>query len=682
MSGIFEELKRRNVFRVATVYIIVAWLIAQVASLAADSFGAPGWFMKMFIVLLALGFPVALIFAWAFELTQEGIKLEKDVDRSQSVTRGTGRRLDFMIIGILLIALAYSMIIRFEQNAQLGEQAIVDLTVDQDATGVPGVIDRKSVAVLPFANRSADPDSQFFVDGMHDDILTQLAKIGALKVISRTSVMEYRDTTKNMRTIGAELGVATLVEGGIQRSGNSVRINVQLIDANTDEHLWAEIYSRKLTADNLFAIQEEISSAVAQALNATLSPKEHTRIASRPTDSTEAYDLYLRAIPIEVFSRDKYLERINLLERAVEADPQFARAMVELGGNYTDMYWFFGKDIAWRDKAGAMLERAQSVDPELPELQHFLGDYYYHGFLDYPRALEHLRIARRTMPGVANVYNSLGAVLRRSGDMNGAIEAMQKAVTLDPRNWRNISELAGTYQLTGDAVNMRKYYGLAIQLNAENPQFQFWIHLALFNITGDPDHIRVLVELDLPQGGVAVHSQILAATYLGEYEQAMRFVNAIDEDSIVYQFGYFPVEYLKAQIMYFQGKKDEAMPLFQKAEVALLEQATRQPDEPTILWVLGATQAFLGQTDNAAAIAERVVDLVPDSLDAMSAPRYRMNAAQIYAIAGQHEKALEKLDEYLAGVHSLWKPVLLADPYFASLHADPAFTAILDRYEY
>ena len=682
MSGIFEELKRRNVFRVATVYIIVAWLIAQVASLAGDSFGAPGWVMKMFIVFLALGFPIALIFAWAFELTPEGIKLEKDVDRSKSVTHGTGRRLDFMIIGILMIALAYSMIIRFGDEFGVGQDAIIDLTVDQGATGVPGVVDQKSVAVLPFANRSTNPENQFFVDGMHDDILTQLAKIGSLKVISRTSVMEYRDTIKNMRTIGTELGVATLVEGGIQRSGNSVRINVQLIDAITDEHLWAEMYSRQLTADNLFAIQEEISVAIAHALHATLSPKERTRIASRPTDNTEAYDLYLRAIPTVAYSRDGILERIDLLERAVEADPQFARAMVELGGNYTDMYWFFAKDVAWRNKAGAMLERAKSIDADLPELQHFLGDYYYHGFLDYPRALEHLRIAERTMPGVANVYNSLGAVLRRSGDMDGAIEAMHKAVTLDPRNWRNIYELAGTYQLIGDADNMRKYTGLAIQLNAEIPLVQVRGHLSLFVTTGDRAHLRELIELNLPPRGAAAHAQILAAIYLGEYAQAMGFLDAIDEETIVYQAGYFPVDYLKAQILYFEGKKDDAMPLFQKAEVVLQKAVARQPDEPTILWVLGATQAFLGQTDKAVDIAERVVDLVPDSLDAMSAPRYKLYAAQIYAIAGQHEKALGKLDAYLAGIHSLWKPFLLADPHFADLRNDPGFTAVLDRYDH
>ena len=162
----------------------------------------------------------------------------------------------------------------------------------------------------------------------------------------------------------------------------------------------------------------------------------------------------------------------------------------------------------------------------------------------------------------------------------------------------------------------------------------------------------------------------------------MGFVNAIDEESIVYQFGYFPVDYLKAQILYFQGKKDDAMPLFQLAEVMLQKAVARQPDEPSILWVLGATQAYLGQTDKAAEVAERVVDLVPDSLDAMSAPRYKMNAAQIYAITGQHEKALEKLDVYLAGIHSLWKPALLADPYFASLHTNPDFTAVLDKYDY
>ncbi len=248
MAGLFAELKRRNVFRVGLAYAIVAWLLVEVASVVLPTFKAPEWVMQVFTFLVILGFPLALIFAWAFELTPEGIKREAEVDRAESITHVTGRKLDFAIIGLLVIAVVYFAVDKF---------------VLQGETEQASVVREKSIAVLPFENLSQDATNEPFTIGIHDDILTQISKISALKVISRTSVMEYSDTTKNLKTIGAELGVATVLEGGVQRAGDRVRINVQLIDAATDEHLWADTYDRRLTAANIFAIQTEIATAIA-----------------------------------------------------------------------------------------------------------------------------------------------------------------------------------------------------------------------------------------------------------------------------------------------------------------------------------------------------------------------------------------------------------------------------------
>ncbi len=259
--ALIAELKRRNVFRVGVAYAIVAWLLIEITATTFPILKLPDWSVTLVTVLVLIGFPLALIVAWAFELTPEGLKRETAVDRTESITHVTGRKLDFAIIGLLVITVVYFAVDKFVLQAEPKQVEVVA----EEIPAAEAIEREKSIAVLPLANRSANEEDVFFVDGMHDDILTQISKIRALKVISRTSVMEYRDTTKNLKTIGQELGAATVLEGGVQRAGDRVRINVQLIDAATDEHLWADTYDRKLTAANIFTIQTEIATAIADA---------------------------------------------------------------------------------------------------------------------------------------------------------------------------------------------------------------------------------------------------------------------------------------------------------------------------------------------------------------------------------------------------------------------------------
>jgi TolB-like protein len=276
----FAELKRRNVFKVAAAYIIVGWLIMQAGDTLAPALHLPDWVNSTLAFFLILGFPLALILAWAFEMTPEGIKKEREVDRTQSITQVTGQKLNRTIIALMAAALAYFAWDKF------GASPHGDVDLAQKSTdGISNTqkSGKKSIAVMPFRNRSAsEENAEFFSDGVHDELLTNLSRIKELKVISRTSVMNYRDTTKNMKQIGEELGVANILEGGVQRAGDTVRINVQLIDAATDEHLWAKVYDRQLTAENIFAIQTEIAHAIADALEATLSPREQELLATPP----------------------------------------------------------------------------------------------------------------------------------------------------------------------------------------------------------------------------------------------------------------------------------------------------------------------------------------------------------------------------------------------------------------
>ena len=281
MTSFLAELKRRSVLRVAAAYALVAWIIIEAGSVLLPTFGADEGTFQVYVIVVLAGFLVALVSAWVFEITPDGVKLDKDVVRTESGDRRP-QRSNYAIIGLLIVALAVSVTFN-----------VTDIRGGFRSAAETSAPMRRSIAVLPFASLSTNPENALFVDGMHDDLLNKLANLGSLKVISRTSVLEYRDTSKNLRQIGQELGVDTLLEGTVQRFGDDVRISVQLIDAATDEHLWAKSYDRQLTMQNIFSIQSEISGAISGALHATLMPRTQERIESIPTEDIRAYSLYV-----------------------------------------------------------------------------------------------------------------------------------------------------------------------------------------------------------------------------------------------------------------------------------------------------------------------------------------------------------------------------------------------------
>jgi TolB-like protein/cytochrome c-type biogenesis protein CcmH/NrfG len=443
--GLIAELKRRNVFRVAVAYAVIAWLLAQVADLAFDNFGAPDWVPKSFLFMLILGFPLAVFFAWAFELTPEGLKREKEVDRAQSITHRTGRKLDYTIIALLVLAVGFLL---FERFTAPGEEpaAVADAETEVTTSEL-----ERSIAVLPFDNRSNREEDQFFTDGIHDDLLTTIANIGSLKVISRTSVMEYRETTKKIPQIAQELGVGNILEGGVQRSGTQVRINVQLIDAETDEHLWAEIYDRELTAENLFKIQSEVSNAIADALHATLSPEDLDRINSVGTTNLEAYEKYL-------LGRARWRERtaesldaaVRLFLDAVDLDPGYAAAWAGLSDAYRLQPGYaavpFDDAIA---KAEFAVERALALDDGLAEAHTALASQYASRG-EYERAIESFEYALQLNPNYEWAYVWYGSVVEELGDVHKASDLYRKAAQLDPLSIVANSNLVTAYEATGE----------------------------------------------------------------------------------------------------------------------------------------------------------------------------------------------------------------------------------------
>src|SRR6478672_3752899 len=421
MTGFFEELQRRKVYRVAAAYIIAAGFIIQIGSAVFPAWELPSWTLRFVVVILLVGFPIALILAWAYDVTPQGIQATPKIPGAHR-----RRNLVLLVAGGTIISIAAGLFLLPRASAH---------KID------------KSIAVLPFQNLSDEKENAYFADGIQDDILTNLSKIGDLKVISRMSVMSYRgDGMRNAREIGKALGVAALLEGSVRRVGNRVRVNVQLIDASSDEHIWAEDYDRDLT--DVFAIQTDLAQKIASALQAKLSPTEKARLDNRPTQNPDAYLLFVQAHDYanrtDMF-RDASLKAEPLFEQAIKLDPNFALAFAGLSMVESWIYHSFDPTEGRRQKARLNADEALRLQPDLPEGHLALGFSYYYGDRDYERALAEFEIAKRDLPNEAEAYFAIGAIQRRQGKWTESNANLEKAAALDPKNASMLVNLAWNY---------------------------------------------------------------------------------------------------------------------------------------------------------------------------------------------------------------------------------------------
>src|SRR5437762_8484419 len=458
-GNFFAELKRRNVYKVAIAYAIVAWLLIQAASILFPTFEAPAWVMKVFVTAIILGFPVALIFAWAFEITPEGIKRAEDVSPNESITRHTGRKLVWITVALAIIAAGL-----FAFQLLRSKPAATAASPTTSAPSGVATIPEKSIAVLPFENLSDEKQNAFFTDDVQDEILTDLAKIADLKVISRTSVMQYKSgSQRNLREIAKALGVSHVVEGSVQRAGARVRLSGQLIDARNDAHLWAEHYDRDVA--DVFTVQTEIAQQIANQLKANLSPAEKAAIAERPTTDLVAYAYYAKAREINIYGNWEGAEnekaanqKVELLEKATQRDPNFALAYCELAKAQLDLFSDIDrKPIELAKKAA---ETALRLRPDLAEPHLALARYYWFTgpFVDsaeavtyYDRAREELAIVRRKWPNNPEALLIEATVGRHQNRWDASLANLRRASELDPQN----REIA--YHLWDIYFEMRRY---------------------------------------------------------------------------------------------------------------------------------------------------------------------------------------------------------------------------------
>ena len=660
--SLFAELKRRNVFRVGIAYGVTAWLILQLADIVLDNSAAPAWVMQVIMLLLAIGLPLALIFAWAFEMTPEGIRKERDVDRTRSITHKTGHKLDRSIIIVLVIALGYFTWDKFggadndvstaqtdavtaAENASLSATPVT--SPPPDATAAPPA---KSIAVLPFANRSNKNDDLFFTDGIHDDLLTQLAKIRDLKVISRTSMMEYRDTSKNLKQIGAELAVATILEGGVQKVGDRVRVNAQLIEVATDRHLWAESYDRELTAANIFEIQTEIAREIVRAVAIELTPAEERSIAEVPTRNLAAYEAWLRArmyLNRSNYSANNEQEAKPWLEQAITLDPDFSEAHASLASVYGLEYWR-GQDTSEEllVKYRAEIDRVLQLKPGSVSALLASADYLYHVENDYRQAQQLIKKALQQVPGNAAAHSSLGLTQRRLGQWHESIASFGRALALDPANHNHKSLQVETM---ASIYDWQAIMDQTVSLDDAKPgdlDIQITRAVAQLNLSGDLAPLRRVFE-KMPLENSANFILFSARVHWLQRDPDATIVTLnsplwaaenVDRDFKIFR------NYELANAYRLKGEQGKAQEHFQLA-VSDLDIAMNSALQIKAYggMTIALSLARLNRFDEALELAGQLTREIPYEKDATVGGWLLSNQAMVIGLAGDQEAAINEL---------------------------------------
>jgi TolB-like protein/Tfp pilus assembly protein PilF len=663
MTGFFEEVRRRKVYRVAAAYIIAAGGIIQLASAAFPAWELPNWALRLVIVLLLIGFPIALILAWAFDITAQGIQATPGVAAPR-----THRRRNVVML------MATGMII----SAAAGFFLLPRVAAHK--------ID-KSIAVLPFENLSDDKENAYFADGIQDDVLTNLSKIGDLKVISRTSVMPYRGKASNVREIGKALGVSTILEGSVRRVGNRVRVNVQLINTANDEHMWAEDYDRDLT--DVFAIQTDLAQKIAAELQAKLSPAEKAQMERKPTENGEAYLAFVQAQNLSCAFEDfdKLKQGEQLFERAVQLDPNFALAIARSSLLQSWIVHTYDPTSERREKARTLAERALRLQPDLPEAHLAVGFSYYYGDNNYEAALREFEIAQRGLPNESEVYLAIGAIQRRQGKWAESTTNLERAVSLNPKDIFPLQNLVFNYEMLRnyDAANKSIDRAVALDPNALEP-LEVKSKLAIaekgdFSVAEKAFAAVKSIPMTNEQKLKVASARVDVFLLERKYEEGLQQAESLPDDLLTsFPKGLGVKYYLVGFARKALHDESGARAAFLKAKSAVEEQLKRSPENPDAHIQLAKVLAYLNEKDSALAEAQRATELLPESKDAFGGPEITGGVAEVHAILGNNDSAIEILDGLLSRPSSVTVEVLKINPVWDPIRSDPRFQALIDKY--
>src|ERR1700730_13913423 len=663
MSGFFEELKRRKVYRVAIAYIVAGWALAQGLAQVLPVFEISNSAIRVVIALLLIGFPVALVLAWVFDVTPQGIRATPSI-----ASAGHRRRNIIMLLatGVIISAAAGFFLLPRAAAHKID----------------------KSIAVLPFENLSDEKENAYFADGVQDDILTNLSKIGDLKVISRTSVMGYRGKAPNLREIGKTLGVSTILEGSVRRSGNRVRVNVQWIDATTDEHLWANDYDRDLT--DVFAIQTDLAQKIANELSAKLSPSEKAQMESKPTQNSEAYLAFVRAHDLQSSSYEdlgKLKQGEEAYERAISLDPKFALAYAGYSQLESWIVHSYDRTPERRNKARSLAERALELQPDLAEGHLALGFSYYYGDNDYDAALKEFQIAQRGLPNEADAWLAVGAIQRRQGKWAESTANLEKAASLNPKDSWPLQNLVFNYQMHRDFVSANKVVDRALEIQPDGlGLWELKAKLAI-NEKGDLSIAQKCLEKvkSMPmtkEDRLKLLSGELDFLLLQrKYKDVLELAQNTPDDAfatVPHSLGlkYFVIGLAQKAL----GDEKQSRAAFLKAKGMCEESVKQKQDDADAHIQLAKLEAWLGEKEAALKEAQTAMQLRPESKDAFEGPAVTAQVAEIYTILGENDRAIELLDGLMSRPSDMTVYGLKLNPAWDPIRKDPRFQALIDKY--
>src|SRR5215471_9049804 len=663
MKAFFGELKRRNVYKIAIAYVVGGWALSQGLAQVLPVFNVSNSIIRLLVALIIIGFPIALIFAWAFEITPEGVRRTEDVDVERP-HRIHGPWIYIVVIGAFV---SFALFFLGRYSVPKGED----------------VASRKSIAVLPFENFSSDKENAFFADGVQDDILTALSKVADLKVISRTSVMSYSaGANRNLREIAQALGVSHVVEGSVRRSDGKVRVSAQLIDARNDAHLWADTYDRDVA--DVFAIQSEIAKAIVEQLRAKLSASEKAAIEEQPTKDITAHDLYVRAKLLNESSSfnarrlEKLVEAAGLLDQAVARDPDFLLAHCLLANTHGIIY-FYGLDHtpARVALAEAAVNAAARLRPDAGETHLARADVLYRCYLDYDRARPELALAQGALPNNAQVLALTSFIDRRQSRWDEAVRGLERALELDPRNWYYLQQISLSYHFlqryAEEAAALDRV--IAILPGDEISKVaRVWVEMEWKADTKPlADMIAPILKQNPAAATTFTQYYIGLGLYLRDGRMAENAVAAMPAQGLGLDQVPLPVGFWKGLVARMNGDSAAAQAAFLTARAEIERIVRDQPDYASGICTLALIDAGLGRKQEAIEEGRRACELLPIAKDSINGIHMMEFLAVVYAWTGEKDLAIEQLRTTLPYPGFISYGQLKLHPFWDPLRSDPRF---------
>ena len=672
----FDELKRRKVFRVAASYAVVAFIIMQLVEILFPMFNFPQWTQQFVVIVVLLGFPIAVIISWVFDKTIDGVVKTQSLESMDAPTTSTmgemkvqtdnrsffiKKRNIFLVLGVsagILIGV-------------FGGPAIFE------------IVDDKSIAVLPFDNYSTAPEDQYFSDGITEVIIAHLAKIKDFTVISRTSVMGYKGTTKSLKEIGKELGVAHILEGSVQRDGDDIRIVSQLIETKSDKHLWAETYDERIIS--LFSVQSDIAKKIALAMKTEISGDVERRINERPTESLAAWDSYLKGLEFTDRSnrRDDMEKAQERHDKAFKIDPNFAGAIAKSAHIDLLLYWLGFDHIRSRiNKAKLKIDKATQINPKSPEVLEATGYYYYYAYRDYPSALKYFNEAQKLEPGKSSHFQSIGYILRRQGKIEESLSHHLRALKINPNDASLAFQIMLTYNQKRDYSKAEEMIDKALNLVPDNQRnlnqkawFRFFDHQNLQLLRNELYELRKLYG---DRNNWMTNQIVNVLVRDRKFKEALI---ELDQVTIPFNIGqdfFIPYDYIKGTIFFQMGLKKKANSLFENARKLLEKELIKNPQDIRISSDLALIYAYLNRQEDATSMINVAMDEVPIERDVGDYAGYLNKKAEVNLIFGNYDQVLSMLKRSASIFGGIGYFDLL-QPKWDPIKNEPEFHALLKK---